>query len=151
MEKSTSIQKKRHWLPAETHGPLNSPDTHVRPPQARLWLRGSLRPRQIHLGAPEGKGRRTWQRCKPIMCSNGLTENRSAWVPYGTSPSPTDSRNLQPHRPSPTYFATQIPPDALCRLVGGPTQGKCFPSGVVLTAELLHRGQHTGDEHSRPL
>ena len=83
MEKSASVQKKRH-----SHGPLNSPDTLVRTPQARLWLKGSLRQRRIHHGAPEGRGRRTWQR--PCGTSLQLTHEISSLI-----------------GPSPTYFATQ--------------------------------------------
>ena len=70
---SLKERKKGHSHPANAHGPLNSPDTLVRNPEARLWLRETLRPCRIHHGAPEGRGRRTWQRCKPTVCSNGGT------------------------------------------------------------------------------
>ena len=152
MVKSASVPKKRHSLPANAHGQLNSPDTLVRTPQARLWLRSSLRPRRNHHGAPKGRGRRTWQRCKPTMLQRRnqacLTESRScggSLRDFAFASWLTKSRASSDHLPpisQPNTTRRALPPRGRAR---------CFPSGVVLAAELLHRGQHTGDVHSHPL
>ena len=81
------------------------------------------RPRQILHCVPKGRGQRTGQRCKPTECPNGRTMRVSA------------SRNcrgsLEPHQTISSRFRIPTPPDALCRLVGGPTLDRWSPSCVL--------------------